>query len=293
MLKNILVFLFLFSLPSYAQVETKPIIYLNENLEQIDQISFSEKVLKSIYRENTTTHDSVIVKSLFKTYDFGSFKETELLQVKDLLRKYLNVKDFDKNLILVFKDSLLGYTHYSKSIQNRRNIDETDIISEKEYIKRRQYYDSRQKKCKKFAKKNNATPLYTYSENIDFNFKSKYHNKYKLPDVIKSIFFKNVKRGHIILKPNGQYFYYSFLTQAQVKKMLESDWKPFIKDFNTVKSDPKKYSLEFIEKMYEDFENEMRVEIMRHSKQSKKEKGTPNITSGRITPPNCFTHASF
>ena len=114
---------------------------------------------------------------------------------------------------------------------------------------------------------------------------------------MKSIFFNNIKYGHVILKPNGQYFYYSFLTQNQTKKMLESDWQPFIKDFNSVKSNPKKYSLEFIVNMYEEFENTMREQGMRRLKQMQKERArTKDYRSEireKITTPNCYTHASF
>ena len=297
MVKSLLVLLCLIPSFNYAQDASKPILYLNEELKQIDELTYSNKVLKSIYREDIVKKDSLTIKRLRKAYDFGSFNETELLQGQKLLHKYLNIKDFDRNIIFAYRDSLLGYLPYKNSIQHRKKLDEFDVISEKEYLKRRKQYDVYQKKCKKFAKINNTSPIYIYSENVEFTFKTKHHTKQKIPNILKSIFFENLKYGHVILKPNGQFFYYSFLTQAQTKKMLESDWEPFIKDFNSVKSNSKKYSLEFIDKMYKDFERSMREQAMRRIKQIQKERAkSKNLSSpktGRITPPHCYTHASY
>jgi hypothetical protein len=299
MIKNTLILIFLFSFYSYSQVQSKQTIFLNEELEQIDNITYAEQVLKSIYKEVIITKDSVIIKRLQKTYDFGSFNETELSQVHNILKKHLNIKDFDKNIILILKDSLLGYTHYANAIQRRNKLDKTDLISKKDYLKRMKNYDSKQKKCKKFATKNNAIPIYTYLKDSDYTFKPKHHTNYKIPDIIKSVFFKNVKNGHIILKPNGQYFYYNRLTEHLLKKMLNSDWTEYIANFKRVKENPKAYSLDFVETMYIEQEKEMEKIAYRRFKQKRKEqerKKSSNFNkkiSVRLNIPNCYTNASY
>ncbi|WP_407556789.1 hypothetical protein [Winogradskyella sp. 4-2091] len=291
--------LFIFSICSYSQDDSKPIIYINEELEQIDETTYYQNVLKTIYREEKVIQDSLVIKRLIKTYDFGYFNETELPQIQNALKKYLNIKEFDKSIILVFQDSILGFSHYKKSQYLKKEHDELDNSSEKKYLERRIGFDERQKKCVKFAKKNNAIPKYVYSRNVDFNLDLKHHTKEKIPDFLKNIFFKNLKQGLIILKPNGHYFYYTRLTQAMVKKMLETDWEPYIKEFNAVKNNTEKYSLQFIDKMYIDLEKEMKSQAMRRVKQIQNERRKTNSTnqnrriSGRFPVPNCYVGGTY
>lgn len=273
-------------------------IYLDENNNQIDELTYSTRVLKNIYRENIINKDTVTVKKLRKLYEFDSLNSIELKQVQNILHKYLDVMDFNKNIILVYRDSLLGFNEFNASFEQKRTHDALDIDTEKKYLKRRKKFDSQQKKCTSVAAKNNATAIYAYSESVNFNYEPKNYFNQKIPSVLKSIFFKNKKRGTLILKPNGQYFFFSYLSQKQLLRMLNNDWEAYIKDYNTVMSYDNVFTMQFIEEMRIEHKEDMRK--LARKELSKKNRANENGSSIRynnrirIQPPyNCFGNASY
>lgn len=283
----------------YSQNNPKLHIYLDENNNQIDQLTYSTRLLKNIYREHTINKDSVTVKKLRKLYEFDSLNAIELKQVQNVFHKYLDINDFNKNIIIIYRDSLLGYDEFFASVDQKRSHDAMDIDSEKKYLKRRKSYDSNQKKCKKFSNKNNTTVIYGYSEKENFTFKPKNYVNQKIPSVLKSIFFQGKKRGTLILKPNGQYFFYSYLSQKQVIRMLNSNWEKYIRDYNTVMNNDNIYTMRFIDEMKAEHKADMRDLAVKQlsRKNSSSNRSSSSMTSSRrirIQPPyNCFGYASY
>lgn len=60
----------------------------------------------------------------------------------------------------------------------------------------------------------------------------------------------------MILKPNGQFFFYSFLTKKQIVRMLNLDWNKYIRDYNVVMKNKDIYSMQFINEMYSEEEKD-------------------------------------
>lgn len=280
-----------------SQNNTKPVIFLNENLKPIDEITYSNKLLKDIYREDIINKDSIKIKKLRKLYEFDSLNQIELKQVQNILTKYLNISDFNKSIIIVYRDSLLGYTEYNQSFNHRKMFDATKLVTKKSYNKARKKYDSNQKKCRKFSNKYNTNIIYGFSESVNFTYNPKHYKNTKIPDVLKSIFFKNKRRGTLILKPNGQYFYFSFLTQKQIIKMLNSDWKPYIKDYQSIMSNDDVYSMKFINDMHKQdkLDNSELAKNQLNEKRIKFDKyqSPRNLNIIVKKPYNCFGFASY
>lgn len=296
--KQLFLLVLVFVSISYSQNNVNFNIYLDENNNQIDELTYSTRVLKNIYRENIINKDTVIVKKLRKLYEFDSLNSIELKQVQNILHKYLDVMDFNKNIILVYRDSLLGFNDFRASFNQIKEYDALDVDSEKEFLKRRNRYDSEQKKCKKFIRKNNVSVVYTYSEKINFNYEPDNYKNQKLPSVLKSIFFDGKKRGTVILKPNGEFFFYSYLTQKQVQRMLNNDWQSYIKDYNLVMSDESVFSMEFIENMRTEHREDMRQLAMKKLGQNNNSKiaGNRISSTNRIrikSPLNCLGYANY
>ncbi|WP_040282358.1 hypothetical protein [Psychroserpens damuponensis] len=232
-----------------GQSENKPVIYLDQDLSLIDSIEYHEKAISALYFGSELDQDSIIVKRLIRKYDFGNFNSTKLGQVQNLLRRELGVENFEKNIILFYKDSILGYNEFNNSIKARALLDEMSIVTKQEYLSRRTSFNSKQKKCRKFAKKLNTKPFYVYSEKINFDYVPKNYEHHQISKTLKSIFFKYDFHGVVILKPNGDYFFYTRLLESQVKKMLKDDWTEYITDFNLAKSNPQIRVLKFIDDM--------------------------------------------
>ncbi|MFP4846058.1 hypothetical protein [Winogradskyella sp. PE311] len=280
---------------------TKPTFYFDEDLNQINKVDFVAKSLTKIYSKRIYDKDSMIIKKLIVDYDFGQFNTIELQQLHDLLKKEIGISEFDKSLILVFRDTLGG--SYNKDNKKRLvDADFSDGFSEDNYLKRKKRYDKEQKKCNKFAKQNDAIPLHFFSAKQNYNFKSKNYKEYKISVLLKSIFFKGQSYGLVILKPNGQYFFYKYINQLQVEKMLNSDWANYIKDLNTLKVKPLKRDPVFLTEMYksareygEEFARksiEVRKREMEREAKYETKLGTKKYRIS-VGIPHCYGHAHF
>jgi len=233
----------------HGQSEDKPVIYFDQDLNFIDEINYHEKAISALYQGYQLDQDSIIIKRLIRKYDFGNFNTTKLGQVQSLLRKELEIQDFEKNIILFYKDSLLGYDEFNKSTKARALLDQMRIVPKEEFLSRRTSFDSKQKQCQKFAKRLNTMPFYVYSEKIDLEYIPKKHEHHKISTTLKSIFFKYDYHGVVILKPNGDYFFYTRLNESQVKKMLKEEWTNYIEDYNFAKLNSQVRVLKFIDDM--------------------------------------------
>lgn len=154
-MRKILLILFLLTIMSsaYAQNSSDLLIYFDENNNTIDQSTYFNKALKNIYREQTIEKDSVTIKKLINLYEFDSLNPTELKQAHKLLHKYLKINDFNKNIIIVYRDSLLGYNEFNASIDHKSVHDEMNNDTKDKYLKHRKSYDDNQKKVLQIRKK--------------------------------------------------------------------------------------------------------------------------------------------
>lgn len=296
--------LLLFLLLTYignAQDTEKSNIYLDENLKQISQSEYLNKKWKSIYGHSQIENDSLITHKLQRKYFFGKLEKNELSQVQKLLQKYLGINDFDKNIVLMYKDSLLSFEETAKKSDSIRLKNGLNELTLKEYSELRKGYDKKQKKCLKFAKKHKITPRYLFNYNDEYDYQPRFYNSNKIPSALKLIFFKTADRGCIILKPNGDYFFYTRITQDFTEEFINDDWDPYIKEFNAVYSGSKT-KLDFIEKMNEEFESKMRRIAMNNpslKRQKDKVIASYSDKNKRIQrvrlqmPPNCYGYASY
>ena len=305
MKKSILIFL-LFSSCLFSQNEEKQVVFLDGDQNIISQIDFDIKSKSNLYQIETSTKNGIIINQLIYKYEFGKLSNIELEQTKLLLKKQFQIDDFEKNIIVTYIDTLYGFEEYIKNIEARKLLDESSITSLSEYTDRREKFDKQQKKCKKYSKKENTIPVYSYSYNNNFIMNSKEHKKHKIWEPLKSIFFKKRKSGFIILKPDGNFFFYKYLTQEYVTKFLNEDWEKYINDIEATRTNPKYSNLNFINQMHESQRKKMQDLVnyeVRKRNESKKNSASnilniPNKTKSRtiITirhPQTCFTYPTY
>lgn len=244
----LLIILFISSLNLFSQKE----IYLDEDLNPINPTNFSALSKTHLYQTQTINTDSIIIKKLDYNYEFGKLSEIELKQTQNLIQKEFGIKDFNKNIIISYIDTIQGFEEFNKNIEARKLLDQSDIITFKEYEKARKRYDKQQKKCIKYTNKENSIPLYTFTFNNNYIYKTTNHKKLKISNALRSIFFKSKKSGFVILKPDGNFFYYRHLTQDYVSKFLNENWTRYIMDIEVSKKSLYPKKIRFITQMYQD-----------------------------------------
>ncbi len=201
--------------------------YFDEYGQSINVLNFSKKKSSFLYYSRTTKVDSINVHSLKENFKFGKLNEIENTQLRHYLAKHFSNKLLLKNtIILTYNDTIYGDNYRNRhccAVEKRTDLSEI-------YFKNSAIYDKNQKRNQKYLAKKNASALYLYNYNKGFVYKTKYHTKHKKPEILARV-FKTPKTGVIILKPNGQYFYYYSLIQEYVYNLIKKDWAPYIEDY--------------------------------------------------------------
>ncbi|WGD34146.1 hypothetical protein [Olleya sp. YS] len=306
-MKKLLFILITFSSFAYSQEKEKKITFLDINLNPITENEFHVKSNSNLYQANYIVNDSIIINKLEYRYEFGELSATELSQTQYLLKKQFGDLDFKKNIIISYIDTLYGYNELVNNTFVRRMYDFSSNSTLKDYNTRRDQFDKQQKKCSKYAKKENFIALYTYGVMNNFTYKSKNHKKQKLSKALISKFFKHKKGGFVILKPDGNFFYYRYLSQDYVTKFLNESWTKFKNDIETAKLDLRFNNINFIVEMKESQKNKRRKEIelnrSRNQRPSNKRLDRSQIRHSNHTrvirgrtiqpKPSCFTGRNF
>lgn len=283
----------------HSQINEMNTIYLDSELNQTDRATFNTKFQSGVFREQIKIQDSVVIKYLVKNYNFGKFENSELMQIQGIIKNKYKITDFSRNLIISYRDTIMGFEDYYKSIEHRKSLDESSAPNQKKYLKTRERNDKRQKKCKRLIKRKNTTPLYLYSVNLNFTYKTKHYSFQKIDRILENIFFKRQTSGIVILKPTGEYFFYRYLPEHQVVKMLTKSWSKYVSDFNLINSIPTAFKENFIEKAI----NENREILIAQAKNKVRAErsqqdllginSSQEITSVSVSHRDCFTSSNY
>ena len=249
-----LLFLILFYFISniYGQVNTNYIL-LDEANKAIDSITYKKKCNSLLYDCQMIKTDSLIVLTMTQNYEFGKLNSLENTQVRNLLYRATKQKyNPNKTLIIYLKDTIVGFEyHLKKRVNykvNYRNFVDSTYYGNNTYYgikayddmyefenKFRRRYDKNQKECKKKYEKYNVEAVYFYYRNFDYTYQPKNFTFHKIPTSLKRFLFKKNNTGYVILKPNGNYFYYGSMKENKLKELLKNNWKPFIDEYNSIK----------------------------------------------------------
>ncbi|MFP4846057.1 hypothetical protein [Winogradskyella sp. PE311] len=295
-MKKITIFLFtIFSLLSFSQNNNKVEIYLDENSNEINEEEYKIKLATSVYSEKTDIKNDNILNRLSLNYEIGQFNTEEFQHIKNSIKNQLSQVDFEKNIILIYQDTLKGVNDKNLSLENSFDISD--------YLKQKKKYDSKQNKCKRFARKNNAEAYHIYSEAINYDYNSKNYQTHQITESLKHKLFKNESYGVIIIKTNGDYFYYKQLNQLQVDKMLNSDWSNYIMDFKSFKTKPVKENPKFVTEMINSADAYTNRFLQREAKkeslfdnfqqQYKNQHVGQRTITVKVEIPHCYSYADY
>lgn len=243
--KNIILILILFISNNTFSQSIKDTIYLDYQMQAITKYEYTSLSRHHLYQKSKIVNDSVIINKLEYNYEFSKLSNEELTQVKHLLKKQFNVDSSNKTILFTYSDTIYGVNEFITKREARRIYDQLNFNTKKKYLLKRKEYDRRQKRCKKYAKKHNIIPIYSYSFNNNFSYNTEHHKKQKISKSLANIFFKNKRLGYVILKPNGYLFYYRYLTQYYLDKILNEDWDTYINDYKSAISTKKTGNIQF------------------------------------------------
>ena len=232
--KNLIVFFLLLTNTIYCQNKSKVNIFLDENLNVINEERFNQKQESFLYFSQQFINDTLTVHRIFDIMKFGKFDTAENAQIRMLLERDSRQQDLkDQQLILTFRDTLSGFDNHLKNYKPTALTKAPTKLFVKEKIKT---YDKNQQKCIKKDLKNNYRRLYLYNVNKGYDYNPEHFTWHKSSPVLRQILFDN-RPSMLILKPNGEYFYFAEVLEKLVIEVLESDnWMPFINDYKTAKS---------------------------------------------------------
>lgn len=234
-MKYVLLLLLFLPVFCFSQENEKLEIYLDENLKPIEFTKFYRKNLSFLFFKSKTKKDSVTINMLHNLYKLGKFSEDELTQIRLFLKSnYKNQNSTNKNIVFSLTDKLYGYLPLKilqDSIDIAHNHTRKNVLTNYSYNSKRNDFDKAQKKCKKKYNKHNIEPYYFYREKLDFSFNYKNISWNKLPRFFETLFFKQQHSSMVIIKPNGQYFYYHRMPEKLIKKLLKEDWDEIINDY--------------------------------------------------------------
>jgi molybdopterin synthase catalytic subunit len=230
-------------------------IYLDENMKEMDYISYAKKCDAHIYKCMEYKTDTFSINKIMYKHTFGKITPTEYVQVKNILSKD-SKEIINKNTIIVVKysDSLYSYNSTKQKfdnlvIEHRKAVYDTASNTMKyhkinyknynlnTYNKNCEKWLKEQNKCiKKFEKIENTNVIYSYlhKEKNTYNYAD--FNFVKDRGILKNTFFKIVQNFDLlILKPNGEYFLSGgHLDDKKIKKLLkDADWSNYIEDWKT------------------------------------------------------------
>lgn len=228
--------------PKYA-------LYLDEYKQSIDQETYSKKCNSFMFNCQNELKDSIVIHSLELLFEFGKLDSIENLQVRNLFKKSTGLKySKNKNLILILRDSIIdnkneAYDSIALSKSNKNFVSNMELINSK-----RKTFDKNQKKCTQKFKNYDLNVIYYTRRNFNYLYETKYFKTYKIPKPVNFIFFKRSHYGYVILKPDGNYFYYKFLNEEILRDLLQNDWTEYIIQLNEAKKNNLPYPVKFLSK---------------------------------------------
>lgn len=225
----IVIFLFLTG-PIVCQNKSKVNIFLDENLNSINKEDFNKKLNSFIYYSNIYKTDTITIYRIRESIKFGHLSKVENSQIRKLLNRDNETEDaFEGYLVLTFRDTLYGYDDYLKRFNSFSTQKST--FSEKLRV-----YDRNQKKCIRQDAKNNRERLYLFNYNKGYTYQPVNFEWKRSSSVLNKFLFNN-QSSMIILKPNGEYFFFIEVYEKLIKELLDSeDWSDFVKDYEEAKT---------------------------------------------------------
>lgn len=230
----------------YCQNKSKVNIFLDENLKPINEASFNEKTNSFIYTSRSYNNDSLAVHQITNLIKFGKLDSITNYQIRMLLqRDSKNNTITDKDLILTFRDTLYGFNTHS----NFANLSNWDI---KNKIK---HYDNIQKKCIKRDRKDNYERFYFYNVNKEYNYQPKNFSWIKSSIILNNLLFNN-QSSMLILKANGEYFYFLEIYEKYVIELIKAEnWDLFINEYEIAKNTLSKVRFGKLKKLHMTYED--------------------------------------
>lgn len=234
--------------PKYA-------LYLDENKQSIDQETYSKKCNSFIYNCENKLRDSVIIHSLELLFEFGKLDSIENSQVRNLFEKSTGSKySRNRNLILILRDSIIDNNYENNDSISTSETNKSYGIRMKINNSKRKTFDKNQKKCKQKFKDYNLDVIYYYNKNFNYSYQPKHFQAFKIPKPVSFIFFNKSNYGYVILKPDGNYFFYKFLNEEILKDLLSNNWDEYIHQLNKAKKSNLTYPVKFLSKGFREYE---------------------------------------
>ena len=236
-ISNILVLFIAFN--SFSQEQQKEIhLYFDENGNTIEFYNYLKKCGSFLYHCKKTQKDSIYINKINELFKFGKLSETELFQLNNLLDRDTKSSNLNnKTVVINFRDTLFGYPTLKKRMDSLTIAhNHNHKISNSKYSRDRRTFDNSRKKCHKKYRKENIKPLYFFRHNKDYNYINKNFEWHKLSKSLNALFFKTQHSSIVILKPDGNYFYYHNIPDSYVEELLKNNWDQYIKDYNIAKN---------------------------------------------------------
>ena len=234
--------------PKYA-------LYLDENKQSIDRETYSKKCNSFIYNCQNKLRDTIVIHSLELLFEFGKLDSIENSQVRNLFERSTGLKySRNRNLILILRDSIIDNNYENNDSISTSETNESLGISMKIYNSKRKIFDKNQKKCRLKFKDYNLDVIYYYNKNFNYLYQPKHFQAFKIPKSVSFIFFNKSNYGYVILKPDGNYFYYKFLNEEILKDLLNNNWDEYIHQLNNAKKNNLIYPVKFLSKGFREYE---------------------------------------
>ena len=220
-----------FFMKGYSQSEiSKNNLYFNENLENISVVEYLKKSTSFLYGTIKTENSSSTINRLIERYKFGKLDSLQNFQIRNYLaKKHNNNQLKSKTIIISHKDTIYGFDELPYHAKKYH------IKTKSNYNSLRNKFDVNQKHNNKRLSKLSIVPLYCYSYNKGNNYASRHYKMNKISPALMPVFFKSGS-GVVILKPDGKYFFYKYITEKYVQELLEKDdWNKFINAYKVAK----------------------------------------------------------
>lgn len=243
-----LVFVLIFPLFLLSQNNSK-LIYLDEHYNEVDSLTYKKKCNSYFYKCLDYKKDSLTLKKVLYAYSFGKLEQTELNQIKSILKSDSNISiSDDESIIIHFKDTLTGYPDFLKTqemrvkaLQKQFPDIQLEPHDEKFYQTRINSWIKSQKKfINKYSKRFPVRFLYIY--NFDKEGLKNYKNFEWIKDnqgIVKNRFFK-ISNNHklVLIKPNGNYFLIGgdFKPDNMRKLLKYEDWSTYLNNYELYKT---------------------------------------------------------
>ncbi|WP_452601021.1 hypothetical protein [Pontimicrobium sp. MEBiC06410] len=251
-IKSLFTLLFLFNCFFLFSQESITELYLDENLNEIDSISYSRKCKRILSKCLKYKTDSLVINKVLIKYAFGKLTPNQYNQIKGVITRNSNI-ELKQNEVLVIKyyDSLFSFNsvnrrhlnHLKKpktvlpdslaNAKNTKNVFHT--FNESIFNENRKKWVKKHKKCiEKNEKKYDIKLIYLYKAEQNVLDQYEDFNWVKDNGVFKNKFFKIMFNFHLlIIKPDGDYFLSGgHITDKQVGKLLKkADWSKYKNDW--------------------------------------------------------------